>query len=131
MEANELRIGNYIEAYGYVANVTTIDDEIIEFNPISDKDGSLPEYNYIRTEDCNPIPITKEWLGKFELKESSYIDQYTSKFDLPDERFTIHLASDGNHKIIFSGNELTFVHGIHQLQNLYFALTGEELMIEE
>ena len=74
-----------------------------------------------------PIPLTEEWLLKF-----GFVNGGKSDFDK--KKLSIHLPS------FYYTNGRTFynswrimdysVKSVHQLQNLYFALTGEELEIQ-
>ena len=110
-----LRIGNYIEYNG----------EIIKL------DGSLL-CCYIQNElefPLNPIPLTEEILLKFGF----YFEDgfYCLRINNTAFMTIILLGSYVNYelsnfrqKIVFSRGEFS---GVHQLQNLYFALTGEEL----
>ena len=112
MKKNEVRHGNLV-IYGDYQ--TTIDEkDIIHFVWFSDK--------------YEPIPLTDEWLLKFGLEKLD-IDLY--KID--NEYFilffseTYYIADeDWQNKKRIIGKGLIYV---HQLQNLYFALTGEELTI--
>lgn len=85
-----------------------------------------------------PIPLTPEWLGKFGFvtmdneydyidwgREDTYLKFSFIQSGLPVDQQPFIFEYDqgmGDQKI-----ELKFV---HQLQNLYFALTGEELTIK-
>ena len=115
-----LRIGNYIEYNG----------EIIKL------DGSLL-CCYIQNElefPLNPIPLTEEILLKFGFEKDEneifHIDLFTHYLELMysmDCYYPIYIekaqmSSENEQRIGL--NNLEFV---HQLQNLYFALTGEEL----
>lgn len=69
-----------------------------------------------------PIPLTEEWLLKFGFEEKyGYIKN------------GVHLNTDYS---LFIEDEIGFnewtadCEYVHQLQNLYFALTGEELIIK-
>ena len=72
-------------------------------------------------EDLEPIPLTEEWLLRLGFESTN--TYYFSKCNL-------HLQGDirGFHLVIsrIDGIKVKYV---HQLQNLYFALTGEELTI--
>ena len=115
MNANELRLGNKVNVY-FRNQTQEIEIEKIEKNYINNFD----------IKSIKPIPITEEWLLKFRFKHSGY-------------GFFIHLKN--RFEIEFNRNEntftLNFITGelieykyVHQLQNLYFVLTGEELKIK-
>lgn len=124
MKANELRIGNLIyDPIEIGGNVTTI--KRIE----TDED----EYSgYL--DHCNPIPLTEEWLVKFGFKKlDSDIIVYGKTFGVFDgedysDGFILSKYKDGN--FYTSAGRKLIVKYVHQLQNLYFALTGEELIIK-
>ena len=74
----------------------------------------------------NPIPLTEEWLERFGFKEKS---KWTFVLNTPSGRMLtyhlgtkiIHYGSDG-----YGSGEINCKY-VHQLQNLYHALTGKEL----
>jgi len=116
MKATELRIGNWVHAKGInVDGEVSID--ILRL--ITDGKGK----------DYKPIPLTEEWLEKFgfeEKRKGRYV--IMSKY-IDDDTF-IDWDGDGSWGLQQSDDWVTFpptIKYIHQLQNLYFALTGEEL----
>ncbi len=126
LKANELRIGNYYMFADYEGIVYRSIQEIKhnQFGLIGDCDGT----NF---EICKPIPLTQEWLVKFGFKNDNDPDYFY--LELP-SGFIIHFTpfssgistyDDGSQTNQLS-IKLTYV---HQLQNLYFALTGEELVV--
>jgi hypothetical protein len=120
MEARELRIGNWVKTgYGHKYQVAFIKDE-------SD-------------EDCLPIPLTEDWLLKFGfekqiiktlLKGVNIINYRLNNFIvyiLPNSFEVELIREDGEQFNLW----LNFDKTIHILQNLYFALKGEELTIKQ
>ena len=115
MKATELRLGNYVDLFGKLAYITK-------------SDFSETDYG-IAIESGKPIPITEEWLVKlgFKRKEKIVNEDVYIKGSLgifPDYHIVVYYVDtckDGSHTIPIT---LKYV---HQLQNLYFALTGEEL----
>lgn len=69
-----------------------------------------------------PIPLTEEWLFKFGYKKVNTLYDTTEVFEKK-LSYTIYFRS-GVLSFSFSTQEIKYV---HQLQNLYFALTNEEL----
>ena len=107
MDIKELRIGNFVKIHEIT---TTLEYTDFRFNP----------------EFITPIPLTEECLIKlgFDLINNEY--HQSRNHDLK-----LHWTVNKN-KMIPEFNEKRFVTGydfkyVHQLQNLYFALTGEEL----
>jgi len=133
MKAEELRIGNLIaEPYD---NITEVVNEIVA-NTKSDGSG---EINGEIEDYFNPIPLTEEWLLKFGFTKydngcisakfcigknpitHDYLFELTWLKDYTDVNFEPHpFYKNGYHQIKY----------IHQLQNLYFALTGQELEVK-
>lgn len=73
-----------------------------------------------------PIPLTPEWLeiAGFENKTTSW---HTSKYFVKD-RYEYWLGEREDDNALFRNDHyLAKCQYVHQLQNLYFALTGEEL----
>lgn len=120
MKAEDLRIGNWIkQAFGYCQVRGTAKNAIW----LNDEGGPVLIDSFMLIE---PIPITEDIL----LKCGFY--QKNNLFILKD--ITLQLINCGteidNHLgfvLLGFNNEIKYV---HQLQNLYFALTGEELIIE-
>jgi len=119
MKANELRIGNYVN-YWYSAlhkkttrQITALRREKYMIS------GTISEFNY-DYRLVKPIPLTEDWLLKFGYKTTK-IHHYAIKG---------HLIWIINGNFICDKNGVTIKH-VHQLQNLYFALTGTELEITE
>lgn len=137
MNANELRIGNLVkinndllpETKGQVYSVYGINERFDKEFPESKNVVSLRHKShnarYVRTysqfdEFIEPIPLTDEWLVKFGFEKS-----YKS-FVKGDFTFIT------NHGLAYKLTIITNLPKyVHQLQNLYFALTGEELEIEK
>jgi len=115
MTVNELRIGNWINIQGNFKKVLGIDYIHKEHLIISD--------GYYQLDWCEPIPLTEEILLKCGFEKHITIDIY------PTFVFRMININDG----IVYVSDLGFLNHIkhlHQIQNLYFALTGEELNIE-
>jgi len=111
MKASELRIGNYVH----------MDMSIDDIEVVRLKIGDLASFA-IEARELYPIPLTEEWLFLFGFENTRY-------------GFVIML-NDGylriwDNEITWCGNRMKEIKYIHQLQNLYFALTGEELKLKE
>lgn len=102
MKAAELRIGNYYDDNGVVQTVTA---------------NTILEVWEAERAWCKPIPLTEEWFkklgGSFRFAKE-FICDWQNGF------VTIEEYGEGE----FALKHIKYV---HQLQNLYFALTGEEL----
>jgi hypothetical protein len=115
MKANELRVGNWVYDIRGEQNIQC--------------DLQFMKQAHDR---LYPIPITEEWLLKFGFDKHPNPNGTRSWCYYKDrERWVIQSMLDLNSfsfGITPLKPELNFV---HQLQNLYFALTGEELEILE
>lgn len=123
MKANELRIGNWVKVIKQNASIKDFDAQIqcADITRIFDKSFNVWDYK--------PIPLTEEWLIKFGFindKEIGY------RWYLECEGCVI-LAYDLDDKCIRVSDTWQFGKReyAHQLQNLYFVLTGKELKINE
>jgi len=110
MKANELRIGNLFQTHTPIAVEAWM---------------LLPESNVVFA----PIPLTEEWLIRFgaELEDEWYDINLVEDMSL-----TICLRTKETglfHDVYYTG--LRNINYVHQLQNLYFALTGSELELTE
>mgnify|MGYP003659990312 CR=1 FL=1 len=123
MEARELRIGNLIQKNGYVFTVEEIlgkDNCVIA---AGEKDISLELIE--SNEQTKPIILTEEWLVKFGVLFG--FNHCGSVYDIEYglNGYNLRLNYDvGMSKYIGS------IKHVHQLQNLYYALTGEHLVIQ-
>jgi len=124
IQANELRIGNWVYYGQSIRPITAIHES--PSRKCVGVDNMLTEFAVIQ-----PIPLTPEILEKagFTNDGDNYFsfEGYTIWFR-PDEKECNYgwflLSSDKT-----EAYSAAFDH-VHQLQNLYFALTGEELKIE-
>ena len=123
LQAKDLRIGNWIfKDKHFQINGVNIGRA---YNYIIDNDRD--EYEI---ENIKPIPLTEEWLLKFgfERDVSDLIIEINNHSELSfDEDLDCYLSIDNGHEWNSTDINIKYV---HQLQNLYFALTGEELTIK-
>lgn len=128
MKANELRIGNLVSetpkyAEGFIRKIVALHENDAWF-----ENGDFEQY-----ENVYPLKITEEWMYKFGFKKKEdYDDELGDLYDLEwwggfylKEDYFIpkpyYFAEAFNYDF-----KLKYV---HQLQNIYFALTGEELEV--
>jgi len=126
MKASELRIGNYVwEDYGGDYVVTSIHNKF--FGTIGLTKPSFKTEGVYLVDEIKPILLTEEWLLKFgfEPKGTEPIMFTNGRYNyFPSSKYFGNTRNNGG--LIHSN-----VRHVHQLQNLYFALTGEELTIKE
>lgn len=143
MNVKELRIGNIIKSDEFESHA-----EVLAIYP-SDSEGTyiligLDDCNihHYSLEGCEAIPLTEEWLERlgftkviYKSTHDDFCDEVCYElenrefFMSYEEDFSMSLFVDKKtHKdelgICPNYKDLRYV---HQLQNLYFALTGEEL----
>ena len=77
--------------------------------------------------DLEGIPITKERLLKFGFEDFGKMPAF-ELYRMEIKNLALNIDNEGNVYTNELGIELKY---IHQLQNLYYSLTGEELSIKE
>jgi hypothetical protein len=125
MKATELRIGNMVELNGEFlpAGLGVIESINAQENKLELHWG----YNC----KFKPIPLTEEWLLKF-----GWIwNERTKSFENTDTRMHLEYRKlNGSYTMfnyVLKAKIAERIWHVHQLQNLYFALTGTELTIKE
>lgn len=122
MTAQELRIGNLIIANGlHEGRIMTVEQIGAKGTLNDDKRVILFKEHHVGEfiSECKPIPITEEWLLKFGF--GKLCNRIIGKF-----QFNIIYNYCCEVQI---GTQTIKIEFVHTLQNLYFALTGEELTI--
>lgn len=126
IKANELRKGNLIHYKGKVESVVGIDqDDYI----IIDNDYYDDGIEHVKEDDGDPIPLTPEWLERCGLFENGSTYKGELKFK-GCGHLTIEVIEKGSLGYFAPFNKSIEIKHLHQLQNLYFALTGEELNVK-
>ena len=127
MKASELRIGNYIKLmfnYEDYETIQVTSDELVDVDK--------------KRADYEPLLLTEDWLFKFGFKNTDKDDNDYITYTDANHDYYLQIDTrrrDGKYTILdnsfddlraFSMVDIVYV---HQLQNLYFALTGEELIM--
>ena len=126
LQSKDLRIGNWITAHDNDGEIDFITNKEI----VGVKGKHLTELKKVK-----PIPLTEEWLLKFGFEYK--VEELGTKFyELQIGISFISLSIEG-HFNINSGESYWYMDRdfktpkyVHELQNLYFALTGEELKLK-
>jgi hypothetical protein len=122
MNLQELRIGNYVMQRGETTIVESIKFSLNDWQRI----------NGLIYKSCTPIPITEEWLLNFNFELKSMVNgkvlvyrnnMLAVSFNTDNKIISIHIGIQR----IDDGKKIKYV---HQIQNLYFDLTGQELFIK-
>jgi hypothetical protein len=128
---NELRINNYVyynNEHNEIGIITKLVTELItDINYVGI--NNRIDVHYLN-KHINPIPLTEELLIKFNFKERkgiiNFSDWYTGENTFTNDwLFSICQFKDEN-KFFFK-NGFHIIKYVHELQNLYYALTKEEL----
>ena len=115
MKASELRIGNFVKYLTLNGNSEILANGIYLFEL-----GEL---------ELHEIPLTEEWLSKFGcIHETGGMYFFGNVGILHYRRENEFSLMNYNYK---KGQIYTTIKYVHQLQNLYFALTGKELEYEQ
>lgn len=111
MESKSFRIGN-ITNFGKVIEINTVSFYV------RDEEGTEVKSSWA---DVKPILITEEWLVKIGYEKTpsgTYLQPNSGNFIWFEQGLKCCIAGE------YYPENIKYV---HQLQNLYFALTGEEL----
>ena len=119
MKPTELRIGNW---YMSVKFQTPVQCDLSDlYNLCANSDGA---YNDPPIDEMfAPIDLNEEWLKKFGFVRTNHI-KGESMYEI--KHLAVY-AYEGKYTFEPTATPLKYV---HQLQNLYFALTGKELEIK-
>lgn len=157
MEATELRIGNFVLVDNAKSHPNLLNEPVIVvgINKKYEKDFQnsnatisfeIDKYNGGSqfNEFIKPIELTEEWILKLGFLKYDFMNGFFIKcnnkhlmiqfYNLDILIFYTKVCSDSKgHKMngrdYFLGKKQ--INNVHQLQNLYFALTGKELTIKQ
>jgi len=125
IQSNELRLGNlvydsnkrerYVSAIG-VGNTIWFDD----------KADYSPKY-YSDHKNIHPIPLTTEWLEKFGFVNTNH-GWDKDKFGLFDHNYS-NKEKGLDLGLNMAEGPLPRIRFVHELQNLFFCLSGKELEV--
>lgn len=154
MDVKELRIGNYVyvdnnEHHKHIKNIPM---KVVSINEtesvkrgiwtnsvgvehISKLEG-MENHSFEELYESNrnynqfiffikPIPLTQEWLLKFGF-EIKKLESYRGEYYMSSISGMVYYFFTDSNEIEKQGSSYTCKH-VHQLQNLYFALTQKEL----
>lgn len=133
INAQELRIGNLVMVNGEIEEICGICEDYPFLKTV--KYGVY----VIEYKDLEPIPLTEEWLIRMGFQRekehelfsgltlilSDYIEFYSDNQD----NFSDSCMFVGLRDVDMDIENHIVLYSVHQLQNLFFALTQEELKI--
>jgi hypothetical protein len=118
MKTSELRINNWVLWKG------PLHDENALVLAISKEELIFKCGDSALITECEPIQLTEEWLLKFGFEnwdKNKWVDSNSV--------LTIS-KNDDNFSCLINQRDVDILY-VHQLQNLYFALTGKELTLKD
>jgi len=128
MKKEELRIGNFYMSVKFGIPVECTLADLYELYVKSDGAYGDPPIE----EMFESIPITDDWLWAFGFDRAG---KWVGKSFNPRMAIRFYDGNPGECDIVQDDKFIAFKQGhikyVHQLQNLYFALTGEELIRKE
>ncbi len=126
IQLNELRIKNFVSTPDGIKQIEYFVKDICNFENREAWDCGV----------IKPIPLTEEWLLKFGFRWSiPHQAHYKKGFKYVIDFYPSH--PQFSKQVCFvnykhrTGDNLICVQYAHQLQNLYFSLTGEELTLKQ
>ncbi len=114
LSASDLRIGNWVN--GNKPYQVTITELVTQ-----DYHDKVTFTSYLE-----PIPLTEDWLLKFGFEKINHIHGY-SFYSLSKSKKHIQGIEIYERRTAYKGFSVKHCEYVHQLQNLYYALTGQEL----
>ena len=127
IKSNELRIGNYITAKGAIdpfenyLTVCGLEEKLITTKYFS-HEGQC--WQIIRNKDNYiGIPLTGEWIIKLGSENKNQLYEIYP--------FEFYIDDFGECLMYFKGHNLSIFNYVHELQNIYFSITGKELEIKK
>lgn len=129
MKASDLRIGNLVDLGNRIAKVTEINHLACVVVDLEETQDTIEDYERVKG-----IILTEEWLVNlgfmayidFGVKMGTYDKVPLCGFTYSINTNKVMIMHKGNNNSHWLDIEIKYV---HQLQNLYFALTGEELIL--
>lgn len=130
LKCTDLRIGNYLKYDDEIIQVSKLCKNYVEFYDKYDLlIGDNPKY-------FQPIELTEEVLLKIGFKKNIIYGSVIEYFPIDDNLARIYCTKEKqNFKIQIVRKNITetivkYIKYLHQLQNAYYCLTGQELDVE-
>lgn len=122
MKITELRIGNIVllKETNEPLNILGLFKDLIEIY----RGAPIGDIRLMGMSYFEPVPLTEEWLTRLGFEKFNDKGDYWSyeglKLWMHDENKFYHINSE----------IMVYIDHVHQLQNLYFALTRNELVLD-
>lgn len=124
---NELRIGNrvLVDRFNDDEPWETIVEEI---EPYQITVALIPRGGTrVKPDEIEPITLTAEWLERLDYKKNLLDGKYYKQGSVLPPLYWINECRWGMSTLPVTGHHIQYV---HQLQNIYLDLTGEELNVK-
>lgn len=122
MKKEELRIGNLVNRENYDGSFDATRISGFDLWHAEQKDDIR---HMVEWKSITPIPLTEDWLMNLGFIKYNYIQNYPWKTGAQHPRSRVKLCVLEDGRCCASG--VGHIEYVHELQNLYFALTGCEL----
>lgn len=120
MKANDVRLKNLVNYQGKVYQIASITEEYPYLNTTEFGDG------VVEWSDLQGVSLTQEILLNSGFTKSFLV----TNFAIQIEAGVLDLTPDENkYNVYVDDNWICIVEYVHELQNLYFIITGQELII--
>lgn len=123
----ELRIGNWVNFSRIPTQIEGISRRIrpdcgyFEIVGISNPQKGI---------HITPIPLTEDWLINFGFKKSIQGTAFFRNLKVYNHLFEPYIVNHKGWHLSLRAKKVAKLEYVHQLQNLYFAITGEELNVK-
>jgi hypothetical protein len=136
MKANELRIGNLVNIDGKKPYIVS---DIMSLDRYPHFELYVEGIDYDYALDVTGIPLTEEWLIKLGFEKVNPVGWVTmgedyyrlEDFVIESVKYNNSFSYQWHKKFKDSHNRATHFKYVHEIQNLFAALTGSELTIKE
>lgn len=125
MQAKNYRVGNIVEQPSRIGKILEVWHDAVRL------EGYNNGYDYNQTK---PIRLSEKWLNDFGFKKEVLSDDsaYYYTIELNDNKYCDLAISSGDKNgfievTLFPYEEWFRYKYVHELQNLFFAITGKEL----
>ena len=120
MKAKNYRIGNLVKYDNRVFEIDTIAKVFPTLNTTEFGIG------VVDWDNIKPIILTEKWLIKFGFEKQRFCAKKGIQCQYKKNKIKLDISNSG---IVYLSYKNTPLNSVHQLQNLYFALTQKELTL--
>lgn len=133
IQANELRLNNYLHLDGAIYQINEIYNRLqcVELKRKNQSNPNLNEYEEcdLDCENLEPIELTEKIILSCGFKERKSIFGYwIYEIEFQNTVFSVEEVDLGLCYFYVGNTHVSQTRYVHELQNLYFAITGEELV---